>query len=154
MFKRIVVTLDASHVANKALKKAVELAKIHKSSLRLIHVIDYGGLVFGAEGVNVESLYHSLKKNGKEAINHAYEYAEKHGVKAQKKLLECKNLSSDIPSRIVSDATKWRADLLVMGTHGHQGMKRLILGSIADGVIREAKMPVLIVRNNGRRSRK
>jgi nucleotide-binding universal stress UspA family protein len=47
---------------------------------------------------------------------------------------------------IVDEAKKWRADLIVMGTHGRRGMTRMLLGSDAEGVLRNTPVPVLLVR--------
>jgi nucleotide-binding universal stress UspA family protein len=51
---------------------------------------------------------------------------------------------------IVDDATKWKADLIVMGTHGRSGFDHLVFGSVAEGVMRTASAPVLLIRNPGK----
>lgn len=67
----------------------------------------------------------------------------RNGVKAEPALAEGRGrLVSDV---ILDDAKKWRADLIVMGTHGHRGFKRLLLGSDAERVLRDAPVPVLLV---------
>jgi nucleotide-binding universal stress UspA family protein len=55
--------------------------------------------------------------------------------------------SADIAEGVLRAAQDWFADLIVMGTHGRGGMKRLLLGSVADGVVRGAICPVLTVRS-------
>ncbi len=51
-----------------------------------------------------------------------------------------------IASVIDNEASHWRADLIVIGTHGRSGMNRLLLGSVAEGVVRGTSVPVLLVR--------
>jgi len=53
----------------------------------------------------------------------------------------------------LAEAQKWRADVIVMGTHGHRGLSRLLLGSDAEGVLREAGVPLLLVRGGEEKRR-
>jgi nucleotide-binding universal stress UspA family protein len=62
------------------------------------------------------------------------------------------NLSGQIADVILNEARKWRADLLVMGTHGRRGFSHLLLGSTAEGVVRASAKPVLLVRGNPSRA--
>jgi nucleotide-binding universal stress UspA family protein len=55
-----------------------------------------------------------------------------------------------VPSLIVDEAGRWRADLIVIGTHGRRGISKLLLGSVADGVVRTAATSVLLIRGDGR----
>ncbi|KTD42196.1 universal stress protein [Legionella parisiensis] len=51
-----------------------------------------------------------------------------------------------VPEKIIEAAKNWPADLIVVGTHGRRGYQHLLLGSVAEGVIRNAPMPVLLIR--------
>ena len=51
-----------------------------------------------------------------------------------------------IASVIVEEAKRWPADLIVIGTHGRSGFSRILFGSVAEGVVRTAHVPVLLVR--------
>ena len=51
---------------------------------------------------------------------------------------------------IVDDAAKWKADLIVMGTHGRSGFDHMVFGSVAEGVMRTATAPVLLIRSPGK----
>lgn len=154
MFKRILVTMDDSKTAHYALDKAIELAKEQKAHLRIVHVVDYVNLTAGVEGVNVERFMESLKEFGKELLHRAVEHAADNGVKAQRKLIESSELMSHIADKILADADKWRADLIVIGTHGRKGIKRLFWGSVAETIIRESTKPILIFRKKQRGKRK
>jgi nucleotide-binding universal stress UspA family protein len=54
---------------------------------------------------------------------------------------------------IVENAKKWRADLIVMGTHGRRGITRVVMGSDAEGVVRNTPVPVLLIRAQARKTR-
>ena len=54
-------------------------------------------------------------------------------------------LTKRVADEVLSEAKKWRADLIVMGTHGRRGLRRLVLGSDAEQIVRLANVPVLLV---------
>lgn len=153
MFKRIIVTMDDTKAAHYALDKAIELAKEQKAKLRIVHVVDYVNLTAGVEGINVERFMESLKDFGKNLLKRSVELAAKKGVKAERKLIESSELISHIAEKILTDAEKWRADLIIVGTHGRRGIKRLFWGSVAETIIRDAKAPILIFRRKKRAKR-
>mgnify|MGYP002392576450 CR=1 FL=1 len=68
------------------------------------------------------------------------------GVAVETSLITIEDLDERIPEAIADDAEAWSADLIVIGTHGRRGLSRLFLGSIAEGVIRVATKPVLLIR--------
>jgi nucleotide-binding universal stress UspA family protein len=61
------------------------------------------------------------------------------------------NIVGSVADIIVDQAKKQRADVIVMGTHGRRGVRRLVLGSDAEGVVRNAPVPVLLVRTGSKR---
>jgi nucleotide-binding universal stress UspA family protein len=84
-------------------------------------------------------------------LDAASKVALKQGVKADASLVESRGRPvSDV---ILDEARKWRADLIVMGTHGRRGVNRLLLGSDAERVLRSAPVPVLLVRPEERKKR-
>ena len=60
------------------------------------------------------------------------------------------NVAGSVADVILAQARKFRADVIVMGTHGHRGITRLLMGSSAEGVVRKASVPVLLVRAAGK----
>ena len=62
------------------------------------------------------------------------------------KLLEIDTIGHRIPEMIAEEAKTWPADIIVIGTHGRHGMHRLLMGSVAEGVVRMATVPVLLIR--------
>ena len=57
------------------------------------------------------------------------------------------NLEKTVQQRVIAEATTWNADLIVIGTHGRRGVRRLVLGSSAEGILRSSPVPVLLVRS-------
>jgi nucleotide-binding universal stress UspA family protein len=113
--------------------------------LRIVHVID---LI----NVDVETPYGlskyeaSVRKSGNQMLKHAVAIADKAGVKSERRLLEVQQLRDRIADQIARETKNWRAELIVIGTHGRRGVSRLLLGSVAESVIRIARAPVLLIR--------
>ena len=93
---------------------------------------------------NLEPMLEGLRANGARVLKRALDAARKAGVRAESQLYE--SMAGPAASIILRDARKWRAELIVMGTHGRRGIRRLVLGSDAEHVLREATVPVLLLR--------
>jgi nucleotide-binding universal stress UspA family protein len=142
MYKRILVPVDGSNSSNIALDEAIRLAKGRQAGLRVVHVVDTINL-------NVDSMAdiaESLRESSWKLLREAEARARRARVKAETELLEIQKVSERISDLVVKDAATWRADVIVMGTHGRRGLNRLLLGSVADGVVRVSSVPVLLIR--------
>lgn len=145
MYRRILVPVDGSATGARGLREAIALARDQGAKLRLVHVVDEATILGGAEaGVDLEPLVEALVKVGRAVIERARRAAAKLGVEAETAIYE--SVAGPAAQSILREATKWRADLIVMGTHGRRGIRRLVLGSDAEQVVRLAKVPVLLVR--------
>jgi nucleotide-binding universal stress UspA family protein len=148
MFKRILVPMDGTPTADRGLDQAIKLARSQGATLCLLHVVDERGFIehfdVGASLAITETLLASLRDRGRKIIDNARAKAAKQGVKARPVLVE--NIARRVADLIVDNARKCRADLIVMGTHGRRGITRLVMGSDAEGVLRAALVPVLLVR--------
>ncbi|MDA8381812.1 MAG: universal stress protein [Betaproteobacteria bacterium] len=146
MFKHILVPVDGSPTADKALALASGLAKEQGAALRIVHVVDESMIALGAQGwiPDYDSVRGALREAGNRLLERAKRDAEKLGVVPESALLEV--AIGRLATVIAEDAAHSGADLIVMGTHGRRGVDRLFLGSVADGVVRTASMPVLLVR--------
>jgi len=140
MYKRILVPLDGSKTSAAALKDALKLAKEQRAQVCLTHVYERVKHVV-TEGVI--DLTPALRRQGEDLLKAALAQARKAGVKGTAKLVEAG--SRRIPAVIVERAAAERADLIAMGTHGRRGFERLIVGSVAEGVMRRANIPVLLL---------
>lgn len=143
-YKRILVPVDGTPTSARGLKAAVRLARESRAKLRLVHVVDeYPAFTMPEAGADVAGLVASLKAAGERTLKRVARSAVTAGVQAETALVE--NVGSRIADAIVKDAKRWKADLIVMGTHGRRGVKRALLGSDADLVVRYSKVPVLLV---------
>ena len=145
MYKRIIVSVDGSSTSKRALREAVTLAKDWKSVLRVVHVIDL--VAFYAEAPYDLTEYEaSVRKSGKRILEHAASVAQKAGVKSETRLLEVQQFADRIADKVAREAKDWRAELIVIGTHGRRGASRLFLGSVAESILRIAPTAVLLIR--------
>ena len=145
MYRKILVPVDGSKTSRRGLKEAVRLAKDQGAKLRLVHVVDEQPVLSVVEsGVDVQDLCDGLVKSGRALVERVKREAEKLGVRAETVVYE--SVTGPPAEAILREARKWKADLIVMGTHGRRGLKRMVLGSDAEQVVREAKVPVMLVR--------
>ena len=145
MYQRILVPVDGSHTSTLGLQEAIRLAIDQRARLRIIHVVDELLIAQNFEGyINAGELIDSLEESGKKALQKAVALTRKHGLKVDASLFE--TVGGRVADVIIREAKKWKADLVVMGTHGRRGLGRMVLGSDAEAVLRETRIPVLLVR--------
>ncbi len=148
MYKRILVAADGSETSKLALDEAVALAKVHRSQLRIVHVVDAAPLfVTDNYYANLEKLESGLIEAGKKVLAEALAATEKAGIDVETKLVEIEAMNVRVADMIVQEAKAWPAELIVVGTHGRRGLSHLFLGSVAEGVARTATVPVLLIRS-------
>jgi len=145
MYKRILVPIDGSSTSDRALQEAIKLIDAQPAQLRLVHVID--DLQFlDAEGyVDYAELRELTRKIGQRALDKAEEIARQADITVESALLEANG--ERIAQVINTEAESWSADLIVIGTHGRSGFSHLLFGSVAEGVVRGASVPILLVRS-------
>jgi nucleotide-binding universal stress UspA family protein len=145
MYKNILVAVDGSPVADRALDQAIELAKDHVT-LRVIHVVDMGVLPLAPElAIDMDALTRARRAAGDKILEVARKAVSDAGLKAESQRLETGTPTQPVAAVIAAEAERWSADLIVLGTHGQRGFVHHLLGSVADGVVRRARMPVLMV---------
>lgn len=146
MYQKILVPIDGSPTSELGLKEAIRIARATGASLRLIHVIDELSFAFTADAYSYRAgeLLDLVRKNGAKVLEAALEKAKAAEVEADTVLYE--NLDRTVKQRVLDEALAWKADLIVIGTHGRRGPSRLVLGSSAEGIMRGATVPVLLVR--------
>jgi nucleotide-binding universal stress UspA family protein len=152
-YKRILVPVDGSATSNAGLREAAKLAKAQRAKLRLLHVVDeFTAFSTPDGGINVATIVDVLKRGGRQVLQRTQRLAAALGVKAETVL--CESLGARVADVITQQAKRWRADLIVMGTHGRRGVNRLLLGSAAELVVRSAPVPLLLVRSKAARAGK
>ena len=145
MFKRILVAVDGSHAAELALQEAIKLAKEFQSQLQVVYVVDEVSLNWPA-GSDFEAATEIAQRSSREILDKADAAVRKAGMTAVTKALAIETLGHRIADMIAAEAEAWAADLIVIGTHGRRGVHRLLIGSVAEGVMRVATKPVLLIR--------
>lgn len=146
MFKRILVAVDGSHTSELALQEAIKLAGEVRAQLRIVHVVDNVNLNLSMEFPNPTEIWDAMIKGGQAILHKAGAAATAAGIAAESGLIEIDTLGQRLPEMIAAEADAWSADLIVIGTHGRRGLSHLLLGSVAEGVVRVATKPVLLIR--------
>jgi nucleotide-binding universal stress UspA family protein len=146
MYKQILCPVDGSQTSSCGIKEAIHLAKDQNAKLRFLHVVDLYFPILDATGdLNIIYIDEVLRRNGKHVLKKAEEAAHKAGVMSDSKEIEA--INNRVSEFIVAEAEEWKADLIVMGTHGLRGVERLVMGSDAETVARTSPVPVLLVRS-------
>lgn len=143
LFRRILVAIDDSTTSQLALANAIRLASDPEAQLRIVHVLDLDSQT--EEITDLAEYEDAVRKSGQQLLQEAADEAAKLPVPAATALLEVRTLNEGIAEKIASDAQRWGADLLVVGTHGRRGVRRLLIGSVAEWVARRSTVPVLLV---------
>ena len=147
MTRRILVPVDFSNPSLRALDYAVEFGRTLQAELLLLHVvepIDYS-LVGDPYGVGFDAsiVYQELERVGREQLSRL-------AARLRARRVAVRTLLGVGPAHrvIVDTAKKQRADVVIMSTHGRTGLPHLVMGSVAERVVRNAACPVLTVRGH------
>jgi nucleotide-binding universal stress UspA family protein len=141
--KRIVVGTDFSDTAEAATDYAVELAKKLGAEIVLVHGYEIPAYAFPEGAVIQAELQDRLAKVSEEALASAVKARDKSGVPIRSVLR-----AGPPWHEVIAVAEEEKADLVVVGTHGRRGIARMIMGSVAERVVRGCPCPVLTVRPN------
>ena len=145
MYKKILVPVDGSETSLLGLQHALLLAKDQKATLRLLHVVHDYLIAEGRHGLaRSGELLKELRESGQTILKDAASSARKQGVAADTESVETP--MGPVGAAIAEYAEQWPADLIVIGTHGRRGIRRLVMGSDAEYVVRTTPVPVLLVR--------
>lgn len=148
MYKRILVATDGSKTATLALEEACRLARGTDARLRIVHVVDspyaYADAWYTAGTADVEAVQRAWRQAGQAILDRAMAQAGEATIPAEVALLETEGRR--VSRVIVDDAERWPAEVIVIGSHGRQEREQLLIGSVAEGVTRAARLPVLLIR--------
>jgi nucleotide-binding universal stress UspA family protein len=146
MYKKILVPVDGSATSLRGLDEAIGLAKTCGAMLDIVHVVNEQVFDTGyMPAPFYEQLFESQREGGRKVLAAAEDVARRHEVDFRSDLLEV--VGGGAADRIVSHAKERAADVIVMGTHGRRGLRRLAMGSDAEMVVRSSPVPVLLVRD-------
>lgn len=145
MYKQILVPLDGSELAEAALPHARELAKAFHATISLMTVIEP---IFLSPEPGVIGPVVNVALNIEDETRSASQYLEKIAEQLRAEVPEVHIVirQGHAASHICDYAEEIKADVIVMSTHGRSGIQRWVYGSVADRVLRGAKVPVLLIR--------
>lgn len=147
MYQRILVAVDGSSTADLALDEAIRLAKDQRALLGLVTAVDQAVLVLETPYVLPEFL-DAARKSAEAVLAKTAARAREAGLEVETRLAGLETFTDRAAELISAEAKAWNADLLVIGTHGRRGVNHLLLGSVAEAVIRTSTVPVLLVRGS------
>lgn len=151
MHKNILVPIDDSAPAWSALKQAARMAKALDTRLTIICIVEENPFTntdfyyFGADAKVMQTYFEEACRNASTALALAEKLAREYGVTDVQTELVKGEVSAQA---ILQTAQQSNADLIVMGSHGYRSMHKLALGSIAEAVLQQAELPVLIVKKS------
>ena len=146
--KKIILATDFSKVSKDAGERAVFLAKAYKAELMVLHVLDVNAWSFPS--------YYFFTVEGFDKLAESQEQVRQQGKDALKELVSSLELEEveaiftegDPGHEIVRVADERKADLIILGTHGHAGWKRFTIGSVVEFVVKHAHCAVFAIRPN------
>jgi nucleotide-binding universal stress UspA family protein len=149
-WRRVLVPFDGSAPAWRALDDAVEIAGARGSTLCLLGVFDEARHVNGFEPAAcvIDEVIPHARHQLEDKLQHARTHVMACGCRCDTKLVD--GAVPDIGAIVERESAHWKADLVVVGTHGRRGIDRLVVGSVAEDILRHSQLPVLLVRTAAR----
>ena len=141
-YRNIVIATDGSENTLRAISYGIEIAKLSGATVHAFYVVDTSSFSTIPVDAGWEEMYEILRKEGEKAVFDVKERGEAAGVEVREVLWE-----GHPSTEIINFAENNDIDLIVMGTLGKTGLNRFLLGSVAEKVVRNSKVPVLIVRS-------
>lgn len=138
-FNRILIPTDGSDYTLAAVKKGLSLAKLVNAEATAIYVVDESAFSGIPADSMITDVYSVLETEGQAAIDAVVEMGERMGIEVSSRLVH------GTPAREIVAEAKGH-DIIVMGTLGRSGLEHLLLGSVAEQVVRHAPCPVMLIR--------
>jgi nucleotide-binding universal stress UspA family protein len=150
MYQRILIPVDGSETATKAMVTALQLARDSGGQVHLVHVVE-GMTPLAADpyGAYSGEVIEIMRQSGSKILEDALGVAKAAGITADTELFD--NFGERLAEVVADAAIRFNADLIVVGTHGRRGLGRMMLGSGAEQIIRLAPVPVLVIRQKERK---
>jgi len=146
LYQRVIVAVDGSPAAHAGLRAAISLAQEQQARLKIVAVADEASGSFGGAElgwIEKEGLNALLKGDAERLLDEAAALAAAVGLAPESELVEAPD--GQIARHITETASAWQADLIVVGTHGRHGLMRWLTGSTTEALLRELRLPLLVV---------
>ena len=145
MYKKILVPLDGSDVARRALNEAEKLARCFDSEILLFQVVPFMPVYGSPELVTPLIVDEKQKESAERYLGGVAHELKERGIKAATAV----RTGQQVAVEIIDYAKETEADLIVMCTHGRSGITRWLLGGVALKVLTRGETPVLLIRSKG-----
>ena len=143
LFENILVPFDLSSLSNNAFKVALDIAQKYNSKITLLTCVEGDAWHHKFYDARADSeLLKKQSKTAKKYMEKLEDSANKVGVKIKLQILK----STSVVKDITTFAKSRKIDLIVMSSHGRTGLDKIILGSVANGVIQRSTTPVLLIK--------
>ncbi|RXA21955.1 universal stress protein [Methanosarcina sp. MSH10X1] len=147
-FKKIMVATDGSDCSRLAVDRGIELARLSGGTVYAVYVVPTANLA-SIDGDSLSlgldpywrSVYEGWRTQGQQAVSYVKSLGEMKKINVEPVLLE-----GNPPYELIRYAEMEKMDIVVMGTLGKTGLNRLLLGSVAENLVRHSKVPVMVVR--------
>ena len=142
--KKILCPVDFSISSYHAVEYAIAFSQRYEAELQLVYVMEVAAAALSLSEVDVTDpgLLEELRKDAQDKLDQLTSDTRKRHEPVSRQMLYGKPFVE-----IISAAKDWQADLIVMGTHGRTGLEHVLIGSVAEKVVRKAPCPVLTVRH-------
>ncbi|WER48933.1 universal stress protein [Cupriavidus sp. WKF15] len=138
MYSKILVAIDGSECGERGLEEAIGVARACDAELEIVHVID--------GGYELAEVRAGLVREGHKLLAQAQARAESSQVRSHAILIDEILAMGDVGNQIRKIVEDSHAQLVVIGTHGRSGIRRMLMGSVAESLVRHCSVPVLLVR--------
>jgi nucleotide-binding universal stress UspA family protein len=142
---KILLAIDDSKFSQAAVQSVIARDCSPGTEAKVLHVVEPPSLLLGREMTGFdpefEAVWKALREQAKALVTKATDALRKSGLNVTPALEE-----GDPKSKIIDVASDWKADLIVLGSHGRKGLNRFLMGSVSEAVVRHAPCSVEIVR--------
>ncbi len=143
MFKRVYVPVDNSDLCDKVLDESIKLCENLNAELRVVHVINLAHVTYGIEVIGFNEVKDAIIKVANRLKAHIVNKLQQTNLKFEVIIFETYDLNiSDI---IIEDSNKWKADLLILGTHRLGSLSHMISGGVVESISHNYHIPILLV---------
>lgn len=144
MYKKILVPLDGSELAEAVLPHAKALAKAENAEIVILRVPNIPTAeYFALDPVVASSIRENIREEALTYVNEKVDALKKDHIKATGLTKE-----GSVPDTILEVAEETQADMIAMSTHGRTGVKRWLMGSVADKIVHHTHIPVMLIHPN------
>ncbi|SDI33864.1 universal stress protein [Paraburkholderia phenazinium] len=147
MYQKILLAVDGSDASKPAVEEAFRIAAAARARVHALYVVSKWGVAPYAGYYEPEALGAVLREDGRIALEAVRVAIAERRIPGAIEIDETQSAADDIPSCLERCARRQNVDLIVMGTHGRRGASRVLLGSVAEGLLRISTCPVLLVRS-------